>query len=72
MDNAALQRAVDEFPTQDAFAAALGIRSPSVSEWRKRGKVPPHRCIDIERITKGLVTRFQLRPDIFGAHREAA
>lgn len=72
MDNSALARAIDEFPTQDAFAEALGIKSPSVSEWKKRKCVPANRCADIERITNGSVTRFDLRPDIFGAMREAA
>jgi DNA-binding transcriptional regulator YdaS (Cro superfamily) len=62
----ALQRAIDLFPTQDAFAAALNIKSPSVSEWRKRGIVPHERCADIERITEGKVTRAELRPDLWG------
>lgn len=62
----ALDRAIELFETQDKFAQALGIKSPSVSEWRKRGQVPHERCAEIERITNGQVTRSELRPDIWG------
>jgi DNA-binding transcriptional regulator YdaS (Cro superfamily) len=63
---AALDRAVREFPTQEAFAAALGVKSPSISEWRSRKAVPADRCAQIEQVTRGVVTRAELRPDLFG------
>jgi len=48
-----------------------GITSQAVSQWTK---VPATRVIDVERITG--VSRYQLRPDIYGApgkqHDEAA
>jgi DNA-binding transcriptional regulator YdaS (Cro superfamily) len=72
MSIAALDRAIAIFETQEAFAAALGIKSPSVSEWRRRETVPHDRCADIERITDGEVTRAELRPDIWGGDAEAA
>lgn len=71
MDTTALDRAVKLFPNQEAFAQALGIRSPSVSEWRRRKVVPAERCADIERITQGQVTRADLRPDLFGEQKAA-
>lgn len=61
MDNAALDRAIKTFPTQDAFAAALGVKSPSVSEWKK-GRVPEDRCPTIEQLTR--VTCEELLPDV--------
>jgi len=64
--NLALESAVKALGTQEALAAALGIRSPSISEWRKRGNVPVERCVAIEQATNGAVTRYELRPDIFG------
>ena len=64
--NTAIDAAVTEVGTQAALAAILGIKSPSISEWRKRGKVPADRCIAIERATNGAVTRYELRPDVFG------
>jgi DNA-binding transcriptional regulator YdaS (Cro superfamily) len=68
----ALDRAIAIFETQEAFAAALDIKSPSISEWRRRGKVPHERCSDIERITNGAVKRGDLRPDIWGDEKKAA
>jgi DNA-binding transcriptional regulator YdaS (Cro superfamily) len=62
----ALNRAIKLFPTQEAFAAALGVKSPSISEWRTRKQVPVERCVAIEAITNGAITRAELRPDIFG------
>lgn len=62
----ALDRAITELGTQEKLAAALGIKSPSVSEWRKRGSIPVERCAAIETATHGNVTRYELRPDVFG------
>jgi DNA-binding transcriptional regulator YdaS (Cro superfamily) len=62
----ALDRAIDHFGSQQALADALGIKSPSISEWRRNGEVPVDRCRDIERVTEGKVTRAELRPDHFG------
>lgn len=63
----ALEKAILIFGTQAALAESIGIRSPSISEWKARGIVPVARCADIERATNGAVSRYDLRPDIFGA-----
>lgn len=52
--------------SQAALAQRLGIRSPSISEWRIRGRVPVARCLEIEAATAAAVTRYELRPDIYG------
>lgn len=62
----ALDKAIGLFSSQSEFAARIGIRCASVSGWRKRGKVPADRCLAIEKATNGQVTRYQLRPDVFG------
>lgn len=63
----ALSRAISLFGSQAALSRALGLRSPmAVSHWRRNGVVPIARCIDIERATGCQVTRYDLRPDIFG------
>lgn len=78
MNIEALDRAVAVLKTQEALAIALGVRSPSISGWRRAGRVPIERCLGIEAATNGAVTRHDLRPDIFGpapsieAHREVA
>lgn len=46
------------------LAARLGVSQPVVSSWAKgRKPVPEKRCVAIERITCGAVTRRDLRPD---------
>ena len=45
------------------LAKLLGITESAVSQWKT---VPPDRAIEIERKTKGKVTRYDLRPDYFG------
>jgi len=62
----ALDLAIQKFATQSAFAERIGVRCASVSGWRKRRKVPSSRCLQIEEATGGQVTRYQLRPDVFG------
>jgi DNA-binding transcriptional regulator YdaS (Cro superfamily) len=66
MHMTALEQAISILGSQQALADALGIRSPSISEWHERG-VPAGRCLAIEQATGGAVTRYQLRPDVFGS-----
>lgn len=62
----ALNRACKALGSQNALATALGIESASISGWRERNRIPAERCIAIEQATGGIVTRHDLRPDIFG------
>lgn len=72
MDLPNLDKACDLLGSQDRLAAALGIKSPSISEWRTRGRVPAERCLAIEQLTMGEVTCHDLRPDVFPAARAVA
>jgi DNA-binding transcriptional regulator YdaS (Cro superfamily) len=46
------------------MAKALGVPQELVSQWRTGVRpVPLERCVDIERLTEGKVTRRDLRPD---------
>lgn len=47
-------------------AKTMDISQPAVHRWRARGKAPAGRVIDLERATGGRVTRYELRPDVFG------
>ena len=73
-----LDRAIAHLGSQRALADALDIRSPSISEWRAKlsagnpHAVPASRCLAIERATAGAVTRYELRPDVFGDPRDGA
>ena len=64
MDMTALDRAVEAAGSQLALANALGIKSPSISGWYDRKKIPVERVIAIESATG--VSRHELRPDVFG------
>lgn len=44
---------------------AAGFTSPQIGMWIERDDVPVKHCADIERVTKRLVTRQDLRPDDF-------
>lgn len=67
MTKTPLDLACDLAGSQAELARSLAIRSPSISEWRRRGRVPADRCLSIESATGGKVTRYDLRPDVFGA-----
>ena len=56
----------DHFESQSDLARQLGINPQSVQLWVKDKKVPAKRCIKIEELTGGKLTRYQLNPEIFG------
>lgn len=62
----AIERAAEQLGGQSKLAESLGVTPMAVTLWKQRG-VPPERCIPIEQATGGAVTRYDLRPDIFGA-----
>lgn len=55
-----------------AVAKALDISQPAIHRWRARGKPPANRVIYLERATNGKVTRYDLRPDVFGPEPAAS
>lgn len=67
-----LHRAVAIVGGQTALARALSTAERPIAQghiwaWLYRTKVtPPEFCIHIEQATGGAVTRYDLRPDIFG------
>lgn len=53
--------------TQAEFAIACGVSQSLISQFLSGTKRPGWRtCKNIERLTQGQVSRYQLRPDIFG------
>ncbi|MBN6739766.1 helix-turn-helix domain-containing protein [Acidithiobacillus sp. MC6.1] len=65
--NALINTIVDHFGSQNLAAQAIGVSQVAVSKW-VCGKTRPSAltAIAIERATHGVVTRQELRPDIFG------
>lgn len=45
------------------LARLVGVTPQAVSQWKK---APPNRAIAIEKAVHGEITRYQLRPDVFG------
>lgn len=52
--------------TQARLAEVCDQRPQEVYRWVKRGKPPAQYCLAIEEATGGAVTRYDLRPDVFG------
>jgi DNA-binding transcriptional regulator YdaS (Cro superfamily) len=55
-----LQAAISRAGSTAKLAAALGIASQAISQWRR---VPAGRVLDVERVTG--VSRHDLRPDLY-------
>lgn len=50
--------------TQQEMATLLGVRQPTLQAWlAEKRPIPIKRCVQIEELTQGLVTRRDLRPD---------
>lgn len=62
----ALRKAIRLLDGQSQLAKAIGKTQGHVSVWLARGKVPAEVCLGIETATAGEVTRYDLRPDVFG------
>lgn len=66
-ENAALEAAIAAVGGKPGeLARLLGVDPQVVTNWRKRG-VPPGRVIAVEQAVRGAVTRYELRPEIYGA-----
>jgi DNA-binding transcriptional regulator YdaS (Cro superfamily) len=63
----AIERAIKAAGGPTALAKSMGFPYPStVTNWKRAGTIPPEHCIAVERATAGKVTRYDLRPDVFG------
>lgn len=61
----AVEAAINHLGSQARVAAAVNVKQPTVSEWKRGdGKVPKERAAEIEVATTGKVTCEQLRPDL--------
>lgn len=65
MDTSELKRACDLVGGQAALGRKIGRKQSTVWNWLKRG-IPADDCPAIETATEGQVTRYDLRPDVFG------
>lgn len=63
----ALRRAIELAGGVSALASQLNTGQSTVSNWLMRGQVAIGKCQAIERVTDGVVTCHELRPDVFPA-----
>lgn len=61
-----LDNAIDIAGGTAALARALEVTPQVVSNWKKRG-VPAEYCRAVEAAVGSSVTRYELRPDVFGS-----
>lgn len=61
----AIKKAIEISGSQVALAKKLGCTYQAIQAWRAKGEVPPARAVQIEKATDGVVTRYELRPDLF-------
>jgi DNA-binding transcriptional regulator YdaS (Cro superfamily) len=64
-----LKQAIELVGGVAALARRVGVTSQAVSQWTR---APAKRVLGIEGATGGKVTRYALRPDIFGEPPSAA
>ena len=69
MNKSPMDTAVDRAGNTSALARSLGISHTAVRKWRLLGRPPAERVLDIERVTG--ISRYQLRPDVFGPAPES-
>ena len=62
----ALNRAIATAPSQRAFADLVGVTPALLSMWKSRGEVPPRHVLAVERASRGQVSRYEIRPDLYG------
>jgi|TARA_R110000822_G_C15317873_1_gene493395 DNA-binding transcriptional regulator YdaS (Cro superfamily) len=63
----ALSKAITTVGGQGKLAGLIGKRQGHIGNWLHRDKkVPAEVCVAIETATGGEVTRYDLRPDVFG------
>ena len=68
-----IERAVEALGGMSELAQAICVTRPLVYQWVKRLRpVAAKHCLPIESATNGAVTRYELRPDVFGEAPEKA
>lgn len=69
----ALQKAVELAGGQSSLARALGVKQQHVWNWLHRDRKPAAEYVlAIESAVEGKVSRYDLRPDVFGPPPQSA
>lgn len=69
--NECIERAIAHSGSQAKLAKSLNVTPVFVNQMLHGiKKIPARLCIPIEQICDGSVTRYELRPDVFGSYQE--
>lgn len=62
--NIGIEKAITFFGSQANLAKELEVKRMNIQYWKKsNASIPIKRCLQIEQLTNGAVTRQDLRPD---------
>jgi DNA-binding transcriptional regulator YdaS (Cro superfamily) len=62
----ALEQAIAAAGNMSKLAERLGLTFQHIQQWRKAGRVPAEWARKVEAAVESKVTRYELRPDVFG------
>jgi DNA-binding transcriptional regulator YdaS (Cro superfamily) len=65
MQTSPIQRAIEAAGGLTAMARRLGVTKQAIVKWRHT-RVPAERVLEIEAAASHQVSRYELRPDIYG------
>lgn len=66
MNNPNIKELFDSVGGVGWISKMIGANYAAVYQWSVKNKISAERAVEIEEKTNGLLTRYQLRPDLFG------
>lgn len=59
------------FGSQTALAQKLDVNPMTVTQWKRRKRIPAERCHEIVEASGGQISLAELRPDLFAQNKVA-
>jgi len=69
LENTPIKKAAEILGGFSELAIACGVTQQATYKWLWK-QVPASRCLQIETLTKGKISRYELRPDVFGTPKK--
>jgi len=66
------KKAISITGSQSELARRIGVRQGTLWKWLRKGVAPAEHIVAIERATNGKISRYELRPDVFGPAPETS
>jgi len=66
-----IEKIVSEAGGASSVARACGVSPQAVQHWISSNRVPANRVLVLEALIEGDVSRYELRPDVFGIAPDA-